>query len=165
MLTTMAAAGVDCVLMHWRAHSADMSRFAAYDDVVADVVSELRTARDLALAAGVDTGRIVVDPGLGFAKDADHNWALLRRLDAIAALGHRVLIGASRKRFLGSLLAGERGERPPEGRDVATAALSALAAERGVWGVRVHDAAATVDAIRVARRWHGSSTAATPTFR
>lgn len=163
MLATMAAVGVDCVLMHWRAHSAAMARFAVYGDVVAEVVDELRTARDAAVAAGVDPGRIVIDPGLGFAKDAEHNWALLGRLDAIASLGHRTLFGASRKRFLGSLLADDRGDRPPSGRDIATAALSALLAARGVWGVRVHDVAATVDAVRVAERWRGSAPVATPT--
>lgn len=151
MLPAMAELGVDCVLMHWRAHSADMSRFAVYGDVVAEVCHELSAARDAAVAAGVAPGRIVLDPGLGFAKDAGHNWALLRRLDALAGLGHRLLIGASRKRFLGSLLRAPDGtDRPVDGRDAGTAAITALAARAGVWGVRVHDARASADAVAVA---------------
>jgi dihydropteroate synthase len=108
------------------------------------------------VAAGVDPARLVLDPGLGFAKNAEHNWALLRRLDVLVALGFPVLVGASRKRFLGSLLADAQGvPRPTSGRDVATAAVSALAARHGAWGVRVHDVIGTLDAVRVADAWHG----------
>jgi dihydropteroate synthase len=160
MLPAMAELGVDCVLMHWRAHSVEMARFAVYDDVVAEVCRELAAARDAAVAAGVAPDRIVLDPGLGFAKDAGHNWALLRRLDALTELGHRVLIGASRKRFLGSLLRSADGvDRAVDGRDAATAAVTALAARAGVWGVRVHDARASADAVAVAAALAGATPA------
>lgn len=153
MAATLAELDVPCVLMHWRGHSSAMSQLAVYDDVVAEVVTELREARDLAIAAGVAPERIVLDPGLGFAKNAAHNWAILRRLDAVCALGHPVLVGASRKRFLGELLATSDGEmRPSDGRDVATAALTALVASAGAWGVRVHDVASSFDAALVAAR-------------
>lgn len=139
------------VVMHWRGHSADMASRATYDDVVADVVREVGTRVDALAAAGVDPAQLVLDPGLGFAKDAGHSWALLGHLDALAALGRPLLIGASRKGFLGSLLAGHDGQpRPPEERDVATAALSAILAAEDVWGVRVHAVRPTVDALRVA---------------
>lgn len=153
MAATLAELDVPCVLMHWRGHSAGMTRLAVYADVVGEVVAELRDARDSAVAAGVRPERIVLDPGLGFAKDAVHNWAILRRLDALHALGHPVLVGASRKRFLGELLAAPSGVmRPPDGRDAATAAVTALVAASGAWGVRVHDVGASVDAALVAAR-------------
>ena len=102
----------------------------------------------------MDTASLVLDPGLGFAKNADHNWALLKALPEFNELGFPVLIGASRKRFLGSLLADADGEpRPPAGRETATAVVSALAATHGAWGVRVHDAQASLDAIAVAEAW------------
>jgi dihydropteroate synthase len=101
------------------------------------------------VAAGVAPEQVVLDPGLGFAKNAEHNWALLAGLDRLVGLGLPVLVGASRKTFLGRLLAGPDGApRPAEGRDDATLATTVLAAEAGVWGVRVHDAAASVDAVR-----------------
>jgi dihydropteroate synthase len=147
----MAGATTPYVAMHWRGHSADMASRAVYDDVVADVVRELRARVDALSTAGVDPQRLVLDPGLGFAKDAGHNWSLLAHLDALAGLGRPLLIGASRKGFLGSLLAGPDGEaRPADQRDVATAALSALVAAEDVWAVRVHAVAPTVDALRVA---------------
>ena len=106
---------------------------------------------DAAVLAGVDPGRIVLDPGLGFAKTAAHNWALLRRLDVLLALGFPLLVGASRKRFLGQLLADDDGvPRPPDGREVAAAAITALVATAGAWGVRVHDVASSMDAVAVA---------------
>jgi dihydropteroate synthase len=148
-----AQAGVPWILMHWRGHSRDMYSLASYTDVVAEVRDELRQRVDLALAAGVDAGALVIDPGLGFAKNAEHNWALLRRLDVLLALGFPVLVGASRKRFLGSLLADKDGTpRPPDGREVATTAISALVAAAGAWGVRVHDVARSLDAIAVVAR-------------
>ena len=138
------------VVMHWRGHSADMASRATYDDVVADVVREVGDRVEALAAAGVDPARLVLDPGLGFAKDAGHSWALLGRLDAFAALGRPVLIGASRKGFLGSLLADPDGRpRPLDERDIATAALSAILAVEDVWGVRVHAVGPTVDALRV----------------
>lgn len=156
MVKVAAQADVPWILMHWRGHSRDMDSLATYDDVVVQVRDELCQRADLALAGGVDPSALVIDPGLGFAKNAEHNWALLRRLDVLLALGFPVLVGASRKRFLGSLLAGADGEpRPPGGREDATAAISALVAVAGVWGVRVHDVGRTMDAVAVATRLAG----------
>ena len=143
MLPLVASLGVPYVVMHWRGHSVDMHARAVYGDVVADVCAELAARRDAAAAAGA--ADVVLDPGLGFAKDASHNWALLRRLDDLTALGRPLLVGASRKAFLGALLAG----RPAPGRDAATAAVTVVAARAGVWGVRVHDVASSADAVRV----------------
>jgi dihydropteroate synthase len=153
MVEVAAQADVPWILMHWRGHSSDMDSLATYGDVVAEVRDELRHRVDRAVDGGVDAGALVIDPGLGFAKNAEHNWALLRRLDVLQALGFPVLVGASRKRFLGSLLASKDGEpRPPGGREDATAAISALVAAAGVWGVRVHDVGRTLDAVAVATR-------------
>jgi dihydropteroate synthase len=150
MARLMTGSAVPYVAMHWRGHSAGMASRAVYDDVVADVVRELGARVDALSAAGVDAERLVLDPGLGFAKDAGHNWSLLAHLDAVAGLGRPLLVGASRKGFLGALLAGVDGEpRPADQRDVATAALSALLASQDVWAVRVHAVAPTVDALRV----------------
>ena len=153
MARVVAAADVPWVLMHWRSVSADdPHRVPPYRDVVTEVRTELLGAVDAAVAAGVDPAKLVIDPGLGFAKTAQHNWALLHALPEFVATGLPVLIGASRKRFLGTLLAGDDGEvRPPDGRETATAVISALAAMHGAWGVRVHDVRASVDAIKVAR--------------
>jgi dihydropteroate synthase len=165
MAKVVAAAGVPWVLMHWRGHSRDMQALAAYGDVVADVRTELSRRADAAVAAGVDPDRIVVDPGLGFAKTAEHNWALLARLDELAELGFPVLVGASRKSFLGRLLAGPDGTPAPvEAREHATVATSVLAAAMGAWGVRVHAVRPTVDALLVVAAWsaagHGPGIAA-----
>ena len=146
MLPTVAGLGVPYIAMHWRAHSAQMQDKAVYADVVAEVCQELAARRDAAVEAGVQD--LVLDPGLGFAKTGDHNWALLARLDALIALGRPVLVGASRKAFLGALLDG----RPPAGRDAATAAVTVLAAQAGAWAVRVHDVAGSADAVRVVAR-------------
>jgi dihydropteroate synthase len=109
---------------------------------------------DAALSAGVSESAIVLDPGLGFAKNAEHDWALLNGLDSLLQLGFPVLIGASRKRFLGRLLSDVEGEpRPAAGREDATAAISALAAAAGAWGVRVHEVGASLDAVMVASAW------------
>jgi dihydropteroate synthase len=155
MLGVAAQAGVPFVVMHWRGHSADMQRRAEYADVVAEVTAELRERVDVALAAGVKAEQVVLDPGLGFAKTGDHNWTLLAHLDAVLALGHPVLVAASRKRFLGTLLAdaGSGEPRAPLARDAATAAVSTLAAAGGAWCVRVHDVAPSADAVRVVSRW------------
>ena len=156
MASVVADAGVPWILMHWRSAADYVHRGTAdhYDDVVREVRDELMTQVDLAVKAGVDPGSLVLDPGLGFAKNADHNWALLKALPEFNALGFPVLIGASRKRFLGSLLADADGEpRPPAGREIATAVVSALAATHGAWGVRVHDAQGSLDAIAVAEAW------------
>jgi dihydropteroate synthase len=160
MAPLVAAADVPWILMHWRGHSDRMSDLARYTDVVADVRAELVARVNAAVAAGVEPTRLVLDPGLGFAKTAEHNWALLRRLDVLVELGFPVLVGASRKRFLGELLAAPDGTpRPTGGRDIATAAISALAARCGAWGVRVHDVESTLDAVRVVEAWQGTSPA------
>ena len=149
MAELVAEAGVPWVLMHWRGHSREMYAAAQYGDVVTEVCAELMARVEDVVAAGVAPEQLVLDPGLGFAKNAQHNWALLARLDRIVALGLPVLVGASRKTFLGRLLADEAGAvRPAEQRDAATLATTVLAAEADVWGVRVHDAAASVDAVR-----------------
>ncbi|RDI66066.1 dihydropteroate synthase [Nocardia pseudobrasiliensis] len=155
MVKVVAAAEVPWILMHWRA-SADYRHTGPaehYDDVVTEVLDELSMQVDLAMAAGVHPDRLVLDPGLGFAKNAEHNWALLAALPELVARGLPILIGASRKRFLGALLADESGPRPPDGRETATATISALVARHGAWGVRVHDVRASVDAIAVADAW------------
>jgi dihydropteroate synthase len=150
----VAQAGVPYVVMHWRAHSAEMNQHATYDDVVAEVSKELSARLESVVAQGVPVERIVLDPGLGFAKEAAHNWALLRGLDQLVALGRPLLLGTSRKRFLGTLLAGPDGApAPPDARDAATHATSALAAVSGAWCVRVHDVPGTLDAVRVADAW------------
>lgn len=150
MLPTIAELEAPCVLMHWRAPSATMNDNAVYTDVVADVRRELQLRVEAALAHGIKHERIVLDPGLGFAKHSAHNWELLRRLDELQSLGFPLLIGASRKRFLGECLADTAGTpRPARERDGATAVITALVAAQGVWGVRVHDVATTVDTIRV----------------
>ncbi|MGW1079523.1 dihydropteroate synthase [Kitasatospora sp. NPDC002522] len=155
MAEVVAATGAPFVVMHWRGQSADMDALAVYRDVVADVVAELTARVEALLAAGVKEEQLILDPGLGFAKTSEHNWALLGRLDALTALGRPVLVAASRKRFLGTLLANpETGElRPARQRDDATAAVSVLSARAGAWAVRVHDVAGTADAVRVVAAW------------
>jgi len=151
MHATVAELGVPYVLMHWRSHATSMDQFAHYDDVVVEVCDELQEQIALATTAGIARERIIVDPGIGFAKDLDHNWTLLRSMDRIRDLGLPILVGASRKRFLGALLSdAEQNPRDSHGRDVATAALSALLVDAGVWGLRVHDVQGTVDALKVA---------------
>jgi dihydropteroate synthase len=159
MAPLVADAGVPWVLMHWRSVGADRPhQVPAYGDVVADVRAELMASVDAAVSAGVDPADLVIDPGLGFAKNAEHNWALLRALPEFVATGIPVLVGASRKRFLGTLLAGSDGApREPAGRETATAVISALAAKYGVWGVRVHDVRASVDALKVVEAWSGET--------
>ncbi|BCJ71515.1 dihydropteroate synthase [Catellatospora sp. IY07-71] len=147
MRRVVAAAGCPYVVMHWRGHSAGMQSLAVYGDVVAEVRAELAQRVDEALAAGIAADRVIIDPGLGFAKTAEHNWALTRHLDRLLDLGLPVLFGASRKSYLGQLLDG----RPAPERDAATTATSLLAAAAGAWGVRVHDVRATADALAVWR--------------
>jgi dihydropteroate synthase len=150
MAAVVADLGVPFVAMHSRGPSVDMATRAVYDDVVSEVVGELKARLERLSARGVDIDRVIVDPGLGFAKDASHNWALLAGLDALQQLGRPLLVGASRKGFLGALLTDESGQpRAAERRDDASAALSALLAARGVWAVRVHEVAASADAVRV----------------
>lgn len=150
MAPVVAAAGVPYVVMHWRGPSSGMDELATYSDVVTDVRDELCARVEALTGQGVDRAQLILDPGLGFAKRAEHNWSLLAGLGVLTALGLPLLVGASRKRFLGSLLAGPDGSpRPPQQRDDATAATSALIALAGAWCVRVHDVAATADAVRV----------------
>jgi dihydropteroate synthase len=155
MAALLAEADVPWVLMHWRSVSAERPhRVPSYRDVVAEVRAELMVCVDNAVAAGVNPAKLIIDPGLGFAKSAQDNWALLHALPELVASKVPVLVGASRKRFLGSLLAGPDGEvRPPDGRETATAVVSALAALHGAWGVRVHDVRASVDAVKVVEAW------------
>ena len=150
MARVAAETGAPWILMHWRGHSAHMQEQASYSDVVAEVRKELLIQVDRALAAGVDERSLILDPGLGFAKDASHNWLLLQRLGELTALGLPVLVGASRKRFLGQLLATpDGGLRPPADREAATAAVSVLVAANRAWGIRVHEPRPTRDALAV----------------
>ncbi len=153
ILRVVADAGATYVAMHWRAHADHMTDFATYDNpggVVAAVRDELAERVAAALAAGIAPERLVLDPGLGFAKHGDHNWQLLADLGPVKALGYPLLIGASRKSFLGTLLADADGNpRPVDGREDATTALSVVLAGEGVWGLRVHDVRSTRDALRV----------------
>ncbi|MCV7013742.1 dihydropteroate synthase [Mycolicibacterium madagascariense] len=160
MAPLVAEAGVPWILMHWRSVHADRPhQVPEYHDVVADVRDELLAGVDAAVAAGVDPANLIIDPGLGFAKSAEHNWTLLAALPEFVDTGFPVLIGASRKRFLGALLADADGElRPPAGRETATAVISALAMMHGTWGVRVHDVGASVDALRVVEAWEAAPT-------
>lgn len=149
MAELVAESGIPWVLMHWRGHSREMYAAARYGDVVTEVCAELTARVEDVVAAGVAPEQLVLDPGLGFAKRAEHNWALLAGLERLVGLGLPVLVGASRKTFLGRLLPDAAGNpRPAEQRDAATLATTVLAAEAGAWGVRVHDAASSVDAVR-----------------
>jgi len=153
LLRVVADSDATYVAMHWRAHADHMTDFATYDEpggVVAAVRDELAERVEAALAAGIDPARLVLDPGLGFAKRGEHNWQLLVDLEPVKELGYPLLVGASRKSFLGTLLAGADGTpRPVDGRDDATTALSVVLAQVGVWGLRVHDVRSTRDALRV----------------
>jgi dihydropteroate synthase len=152
MAKVVAAAGVPYVAMHWRGYSDRMHELAVYDDVVLEVVEELSATLARLASAGVDPEQVVLDPGLGFAKTATHNWTLLAHLDALRALGRPLLVGASRKGFLGELLADDAGRPAAMAvRDDATAAVTVLAAAAGAWAVRVHSVAASHDAVRVVR--------------
>jgi dihydropteroate synthase len=161
MAGLLVEADVPWVLMHWRAVSSDHPhQVPHYRDVVTEVRAALLGCVDDAVAAGVDPAKLVIDPGLGFAKTGQHNWALLQALPELVATGVPVLVGASRKRFLGNLLAAPDGAlRPPEGRETATAVISALAAIHGAWGVRVHDVRGSIDALRVVEAWTQAGTA------
>lgn len=145
-----AETGARYVAMHWRGHSDRMDALAVYDDVAREVRDELAERVDALVAAGVDADRVILDPGLGFAKHGAQNWELLARLDELATLGLPILVGASRKRFLGGLL--PEGA-PVEDRDLPTAVVSVLAAQAGAQGVRVHDVVATRRALDVFDAW------------
>lgn len=155
MLEAVAATRADIVLGHWRGPSADMYAGAEYADLAREVAEELLGRIDAAAAAGIAPDRVIIDPGIGFGKRGAQNWQTLRALPHLGGLGRRILLGTSRKRFLGEAL-GE--DATLERRDLATAVTSAFAAREGVWAVRVHDVAATRDALRVAQLWYGTTT-------
>ncbi|MGC5014832.1 dihydropteroate synthase [Streptosporangium sp. DT93] len=157
MPRVVAASGVPYVVMHWRGHSHAMDRRAVYGDVVGEVREELAKRVASVLAEGVSERQIVLDPGLGFSKNPEHNWALIAGIDRLAELGYPLIVGASRKRFLGRLLAGPDGTpRPFIHSDDATLAVTALAARAGAWCVRVHDVRPNADAVRVAAAVQGA---------
>ena len=139
MFATVKKLGVPYILMHWRGESKEMNSRAIYKDVVTDVISEINSQIDAALDAGINKSQIIIDPGLGFAKDAEHNWEILRNLKQFTSMGYPVLIGASRKRFLG-------GDNPDE-REAATIELTKTLVPQGIWGVRVHSVKPHVDVI------------------
>lgn len=157
MLTAVAGLGADIAIGHWRGPSEDMYAHAQYVRVAREVAAELRERAEAAMSAGIAPARIILDPGIGFAKSAEQSWEVLRGLDEISALGHRVLLGTSRKRLLADALHRVSGPDPlsERRRDLATAVTSALAARAGVWAVRVHDVAATRDALAIADAWDG----------
>jgi len=156
MLAAVAASDADIAIGHWRGPSDDMYARAQYGRIAREVAAELRERVTAAAAAGIAPSRVILDPGIGFAKTGPQNWELLRGLDEIVALGHRVLVGTSRKGFLGQVLEPDhQGEVGQARRDLATAVTSALAARAGAWAVRVHDVAATRDALAVTRAWDG----------
>ncbi len=158
MHQVVARLDVPYVIMHWRGHSDQMDELARYHDPVAQVCEELQEQVDKAVDAGVNESALILDPGIGFAKNTEHNWEVLRGLDRLGNLGFPMLVGPSRKRFLGALLADDSGTmRETAGRDVATSVMSALLAEWGVWGVRVHDVQGTVDAIKVSLAMRGGA--------
>jgi dihydropteroate synthase len=154
MFALVAERKVPYVLMHGRGPSLDMQARARYTDVVAEVCDELQQRLAAAIDAGIAADALILDPGIGFAKNGEHNWALLASLDRLQQLGRPLLVGTSRKSFLGHLLSDPAGHpRPVDRRDAATVATTALAAEHGAWGVRVHAVRANADAVRVAARW------------
>ncbi|MFP5366408.1 MAG: dihydropteroate synthase [Actinomycetes bacterium] len=152
MAELVAASKVPYILTHRRGDARTMNSLAEYKDVAGEVVAELAGVRDKLYAAGVSREQIIVDPGLGFAKNDAQNWELLQNLDQLDSLGHPVLVGASRKRFLGTLLTVAGKSAAPEERDGATAAITAISAYRGAWAVRVHDVGPSLDAVKVAAR-------------
>ena len=152
MLSYVSTLTVPYILMHWRGPSNIMNTLTEYSDVVADVTAEISKQVDVAVAAGIARKRIAVDPGIGFAKTVDQNWPILKHLDVLEGLGLPILMGASRKRFLGELLAKDGVVRDSDERESATTAISTLMAARGLWAVRVHDVKPTRDAIAVVDR-------------
>ena len=150
MFKVAADTGATIIISHWRGFSDQMDTLATYDDVAAEVAAELKLRVDAALATGIKPAQIVIDPGLGFAKDMQQNWKLVARLDKLEELGYPILVGASRKRFIAGVIEpDEPAEVSNERRDLATAVLTALLLQRKIWGVRVHNVLATIDAIRV----------------
>lgn len=152
ILDYVASLNSPYILMHWRGPSNIMNTLTNYDDVVADVTTEIGKQVAVAVAAGIARERIVIDPGIGFAKTVDQNWPILKHLDVLEGLGLPILMGASRKKFLGELLAVEGVARDSDERESATTAISTLMAARGLWAVRVHDVKSSSDAIAVVDR-------------
>ncbi|RNL63596.1 dihydropteroate synthase [Arthrobacter oryzae] len=162
MAELVARTRVPYILMHRRGDAGTMDSLTEYRDVAADVAAELAGVRGKLYAAGVAPEQIILDPGLGFAKTDAQNWELLQGLDALAGMGHRILIGASRKRFLGTLLTVAGKSAPPGERDAATAAVTAISAARGAWAVRVHDVVPSLDAVKVAAQMSPVASGAVP---
>jgi dihydropteroate synthase len=158
MAELVASSGAPYVLTHRRGDARTMNSLAEYQDVAGEVVAELAGVRDKLYAAGVSKEQIIVDPGLGFAKNDAQNWELLQHLDQLHSLGHKVLVAGSRKRFLGTLLTVAGKSAAPEERDDATAAITAISAYRGAWAVRVHDVGPSLDAVKVAARMAAAPT-------
>ena len=152
MLSYVSTLTVPYILMHWRGPSNIMNTLTDYNDVVADVTSEISKQVEVAVAAGIARERIAIDPGIGFAKTVDQNWPILKHLEVLEGLGLPILMGASRKKFLGELLAKDGVARDSDERESATTAISTLMAARGLWAVRVHDVKPTRDAIAVVDR-------------
>jgi dihydropteroate synthase len=152
MLGYVATLNTPYILMHWRGPSNIMNTMTDYDDVVADVTAEISRQVDVAVAAGIARERIAIDPGIGFAKTVDQNWPILKHLDVLEGLGLPILMGASRKKFLGELLAKDGVPRDSDERESATTAITTLMAARGLWAVRVHDVKPSSDAIAVVDR-------------
>ncbi|QGF25170.1 dihydropteroate synthase [Raineyella fluvialis] len=155
MYAAVAESGCAYVVMHWRGHSTEMDRHTGYTDVVGQVRDEIAERVELALAAGIAADDIIVDPGIGFAKTREQDWELLRQVGVLSGLGYPVLIGVSRKRFLGEVLAETRLAHTPKDRDFATAAVTGWMAERGIWAVRTHEVRAQRDAIAVVQALRG----------
>lgn len=151
MPKVVAQSDATFIASHWRGHSVDMDNKALYKDAPTDITRELSERVEALLAEGMKPDKLILDPGLGFAKNSEHNWQMLGRLDELQALGYPLLIGASRKRFLASLLP---EDATVEDRDSASVAVSVLAAQAGAWGVRVHDVARTAGALRVLESWN-----------
>ena len=152
MLSYVATLNVPYILMHWRGPSNIMNTLTDYNDVVADVTREVSNQVDVAVAAGIARERIAIDPGIGLAKTVDQNWPILKHLEVLEGLGLPILMGASRKKFLGELLAKDGVARDSDERESATTAISTLMAARGIWAVRVHEVKASSDAIAVVDR-------------
>ncbi|MBU6242968.1 MAG: dihydropteroate synthase [Acidobacteria bacterium] len=138
---------IQYIAMHWRAHSKNMQDLAIYKDVVREVKDELQDRIDNLISVGADPDQLIIDPGLGFAKSGEHNWEILRNLDRLALLGFPILIGASRKKFLGELT----GTTNPDDREAASIAITTLVAKAGVWGVRTHSVKPHKDAVAAAQ--------------
>jgi dihydropteroate synthase len=154
MPKVVAESGAKFIASHWRGHSVDMDNQAIYKDAPTDITRELSQRVDALLEAGIAADNLILDPGLGFAKNEEHNWQMLSRLDELQALGYPLLIGASRKRFLAALLPEDASM---DDRDAASVAVSVLAAQAGVWGVRVHDVTRTRGSLRVLDSWRKGS--------